>query len=146
MKYASIFKKIAYLAVFALIIWKSGLIDRLKTENVSIDQLKIELKEQKAILVDVREKDEVMEGIIEGALWIPLSKLQSNETNFSEIDSKLDRSKKIVVYCRSGNRSAKAASILTQNGYTVQNAGGYSALVNSGLPSVTPNAENLNQK
>jgi rhodanese-related sulfurtransferase len=145
MKNSSLIKNIVFVVIIGFFVFKSGLIDRMKTESVTSDQIKVELKEQKAILVDVREKDEVIEGVIEGAIWIPLSKLQE-ETQFREIESKLDRSKKIMVYCRSGNRSAKAASILSQKGYSVQNAGGYSSLVSSGLPSAQLNSDVLNQK
>lgn len=63
------------------------------------------------IVVDVREPNEFAEGHIQGALSVPLSGLP---THFQEIPK--DRS--VVVYCRSGHRSAKAQAFLEMQGYT----------------------------
>lgn len=63
------------------------------------------------ILVDVRTVAEFNEGHIEGAINIPVE----------ELDQHLDllpKDETIVLYCRSGNRSATAADILTDEGYS----------------------------
>ena len=36
----------------------------------------------------------------------------------------IDKSKKVLVYCRSGNRSATASRLLSKNGFTVINMSG----------------------
>lgn len=63
-----------------------------------------------ATLVDVREPFEVLLGGIDKAINIPLS----------EIDRRLDELKSIngpiVLFCRSGNRSARALLYLQQQG------------------------------
>lgn len=66
-----------------------------------------------ALMVDVREKDEVAEVAydVENIVNIPLSELESR---LGEIPT----DKQLVMACRSGNRSSKAAAILMQNGYT----------------------------
>jgi len=61
-------------------------------------------KERGAILVDVREADEVAEGMIPGAIHQALSQ-------FPEYEQDMPRDKEIVFYCRSGKRSLKAAYI-----------------------------------
>lgn len=72
-----------------------------------------------ACLLDVREPDEVAEGMIPGAIHIPLGELRDR---LNELPS--DR--EILVYCRSGQRSYFACRILTLNGRLARNlSGGY---------------------
>lgn len=65
------------------------------------------------ILVDVRRPDEFDAGYIPGAINIP------NETiSDKEIPELPDKDAKILVYCRSGNRSVQASEKLVKLGYT----------------------------
>lgn len=64
-------------------------------------------------IVDVREKEELAEGYIENSLLIPLAQIPKLA---SEIIP--DKNKTILVYCRSGRRSAIAAKELKDLGYT----------------------------
>ena len=74
---------------------------------------------EQALLVDVREEEELAEGMIPGALHIPLAQLR-NRAN------QLPKDQKIYVYCHSGVRSYTAARILTQLGYNAYSmAGGW---------------------
>ena len=63
------------------------------------------------LLVDVRTPEEYADGFIEGSVNIPLQELESR---LSEIPNDMP----VVVYCRSGNRSAQAADILISKGYS----------------------------
>ena len=65
-------------------------------------------------LVDVREADEVAEGIIPGAVHIPLGEVP-------ERMGELDKSKPYIFICRSGGRSGRATEFLTAEGYDVTN-------------------------
>lgn len=65
------------------------------------------------IILDVRTTDEYNEGHIDGALLIPDYELE--ERAESELE---DKSQIILIYCRSGNRSAGAAKTLQELGYT----------------------------
>lgn len=65
------------------------------------------------LLLDVRTRDEYMDGNIEGSILIPVSEL---EGRLDEIENFID--KPVLVYCRSGNRSIVAAQILINNGFT----------------------------
>lgn len=67
---------------------------------------------QDVVLLDVRTQEEYNEGHIEGATLIPLAKL---EQNLLTLESQ--KSKKIIVYCRSGSRSVSASRILSDNGF-----------------------------
>ena len=73
-------------------------------------------------IVDVRQPEEFNQGHIQGARLMPLADLSSTYTT-------LPKSGKLVVYCRSGHRSAQAVQFLLQNGYTnaVSLHGGYTA-------------------
>ena len=63
-----------------------------------------------AFLVDVRTPVEFADGSVKGAVNIPLDKVQKELSKFKG-------KKNIVVFCRSGNRSGQAKSILEQNGF-----------------------------
>lgn len=65
-------------------------------------------------IVDVREREEVMDGYIPGAELIPRGFLELNV----EEDVTVDRDAEIVLYCAGGNRSALAVRDLAFMGYT----------------------------
>jgi rhodanese-related sulfurtransferase len=81
------------------------------------------LKKDEGQLLDVRTPEEWALGSIKGA-----SKINFLEANFSEQLNKLDKTKPVYVYCKSGGRSGKAAKQLEKKGFTVYNLiGGISA-------------------
>ena len=83
-------------------------------EEVTVEQVKNDLDSGKGIhLVDVRERDEVLDGYISGAELIPRGFLELN----IEEDVTMDRDAEIVLYCAGGNRSALAARDLEFMGY-----------------------------
>ncbi len=95
----------------------SQLLDRVKAEITEISPAQTQSGlESGAIkhLVDVRERDEVMDGYIPGAALIPRGFLELN----IEEDVTMDRDAPIVLYCAGGNRSALAARDLESMGYT----------------------------
>ncbi len=69
-----------------------------------------ELQTPEVALLDVRDDDEVAEGMIKGAKHIPLDQLRQR------VDE-LDRNKNWVVYCRSGHRSYFASRFLRGQGF-----------------------------
>lgn len=72
------------------------------------------------ILLDVREQEEYDEGHIAGAILIPYGSIGELAENVLP-----DREQTILVYCRSGRRSAIAAEELVRLGYTdVRDFGG----------------------
>ena len=84
-------------------------------------------KEDKAVIVDVREQDEVKEGMIDQAHWFPLSKIKQNK-NWKKDFEKMADGKQIFLYCRSGNRSGQVQEILKKEGILSENIGGYEKL------------------
>lgn len=80
--------------------------------------------EKGGLLVDVRSKEEFDGGHIEGAIHIPHTEVKERLEEFPK-----EKTKPIVVYCRSGRRSGLAKGILEETGYTqVINGGGYEDL------------------
>lgn len=77
-----------------------------------------------AYLVDVRTPQEFADGSAKGAVNIPLDKVQSQLAKFKGKEQ-------IIVFCRSGNRSSQAKSILEQNGFKNVTNGGTWNNVNS---------------
>jgi len=65
------------------------------------------------LVLDVREPDEFKSGHLRGAKLIPLGSLAGK---LSEIEKFKDKT--VLVYCRSGNRSATAANILCRAGFS----------------------------
>lgn len=70
-------------------------------------------------IVDVREASEVAEGMIPGAIHIPLGEVEANPKQ-----AKLAGKKQVLVYCRGGIRSAKAVAALQGVGIKSVNLGG----------------------
>lgn len=70
-----------------------------------------EALQNKPFLVDVRTPGEFSAGSVKGAVNIPLDKLPLQLDKFKNKST-------IVVFCRSGNRSAQAKSFLNGKGFT----------------------------
>jgi sulfur-carrier protein adenylyltransferase/sulfurtransferase len=82
------------------------------------------------ILVDVREKDEYLEGYIPGARWIPRGFLEQRVE-----DQIPEKGSEVVLYCAGGTRSALAARSMSELGYSnvKSMAGGFGAWKRAGL-------------
>lgn len=79
-------------------------------------------------LLDVREDFEITEGMIPGVIHIPMGELN---IRLDEIE----RTRPIIVICRSGNRSTRVADALTGAGFNADTmAGGMTAWQRAGLP------------
>ena len=65
------------------------------------------------VVLDVRTPAEFAEGHVPGSLNIDLS-----SPSFAEDIEALPKDATYVVYCRSGNRSAQAASLMAEAGFT----------------------------
>ncbi|ASK62908.1 rhodanese-like domain-containing protein [Virgibacillus phasianinus] len=74
-------------------------------------------KENSIVIIDVREVEEVAQGMIEDAKHIPLQEIPNS------IDE-LSKDKHYVLVCRSGARSMRAATYLDEQGFKVSNLAG----------------------
>ncbi|HNR08274.1 MAG TPA: rhodanese-like domain-containing protein [Saprospiraceae bacterium] len=75
-----------------------------------------------ALLVDVRTPSEYASGHVKGSMNIPLESIPKNLSKFKNREP-------IVVFCRSGARSAQAKVLLNQSGFQhVINGGSWSSV------------------
>ena len=95
--------------------------------------LRAALKAGTAVLIDVREPAEWTAGVAKQAALLPLSDLQGSRTQWRAFLEK-NRGRQLLVYCRSGSRSAQAAARLRREGYDALNAGSLAALDRAGIP------------
>jgi phage shock protein E len=83
------------------------------------------------VLVDVRTPEEFAQGHLAGAELIDFQ-----GPDFRQRIAELPRDEPYFLYCRTGNRSAQAAAVMAELGFTdVVDGGGYEDLVAAGLPS-----------
>lgn len=74
---------------------------------------------KKPLLIDVRTAGEFASGSIPGAKNIDIM-----SAHFKRQISSLDKSKDYFLFCRSGNRSAQACSMMAEQGFNVYNLEG----------------------
>ena len=89
--------------------------ERLKAKSpqlISANQMKEFLKQDSVQLVDVRTAEEFCEGHIENAINIDFF-----SPDFDFKIAALDNSKPLILYCRSGRRSAKSVLKLSDKDY-----------------------------
>ncbi len=103
-----------FLALFALVLATTFALSACApaSEPITVDS--------NTIVIDVRTPSEYSEGHLDGAVNIDVQ-----DANFGTILGQLPTDGEYVVYCRSGNRSAKAVEIMKAAGFTnVVDAGG----------------------
>lgn len=71
------------------------------------------IKDDNAIILDVRTEDECSDGIIPNAVMMDIHKGQGFIYGLEE----LDKNKNYYVYCKAGSRSEMACSIMKQMGF-----------------------------
>lgn len=84
-----------------------------------------ELVARGAPLIDVRTPEEFAAGHVEGAVNIPVDQVGNRLAEIKNLVAGTDNP--LVIYCRSGNRSAHAARTLRAAGYEVVDFGPMSA-------------------
>lgn len=94
-------------------------------ETVQTEVFEQHLKLEAPQLVDARTAAEFEAGHIDGAQHMDV--LQPDR--FRSQIQKLDKTKPVMVYCKTGKRSMKAAQIMEENGFTkiINLDGGYTA-------------------
>ncbi|MEO1337551.1 MAG: rhodanese-like domain-containing protein, partial [Myxococcota bacterium] len=115
---------------------RQALIDRARQASTEVDAVDAaQLLSTGAIAVDVRETEEIAEGLLKDAVVIPRGFLELR------IEGKVpNRNQPLVVYCASGVRSLLATWTLRQMGYpkAVSLIGGFDGWKAAGRPWVVP--------
>ncbi|MBS3952764.1 MAG: MBL fold metallo-hydrolase [Methylomicrobium sp.] len=94
--------------------------------EINVEKSKQLIAEGNVVIIDTREESEYAVGHLDNALPIPRGLLEFKIGSQPDL---ADKSKPVLVYCRSGNRSALAALTLQNLGYknVLSMAGGYEA-------------------
>jgi rhodanese-related sulfurtransferase len=89
-------------------------------ENLSPEEVVAELQRGEALLVDLREPAERVEnGVIRGALHAPRGMLEFYaDPTSAYYRTEFEPSRRTILYCASGGRSALAADTLQDLGYS----------------------------
>lgn len=90
-----------------------------------------------AVLVDVREASEWADGVAAPAVLLAKSDFDGAQKDWKPFLEK-NTGKEIILYCRSGGRSAEVAAKLAEKGMKVSNAGGLRDWTKAGLPTRKP--------
>jgi rhodanese-related sulfurtransferase len=102
-------------------------------ENADVQGFAELVRDTNVVVLDVRTADEFAEGHIERAVNIDYKK----DDFMDRAKATLPTGKTIAIYCRSGRRSANAASMLAPEGYVLVNLkGGIIDWQNAGMPVV----------
>lgn len=97
-----------------------GLLDLLGLGNKN-EAIK-EFMAKDAVILDVRTPEEFAGGHIKNSKNIPLQRIAAEMTTIQKWN------KPVITCCRSGMRSAQAATLLKQNNIEVINGGGWNSL------------------
>ena len=99
-------------------------------ETINAREYQSDFSDTEHFLLDVRTLGEYNSGHIQGSSVIPVEELANR------LDE-VPRDVPVVVYCRSGNRSAQASDILLENGFTdVYDLGGINDWISAGFSVV----------
>ena len=96
-------------------------------------EIKKKIDDEKAVLVDVREKKEWDAGHVRGAIFLPLSAVEDGLSK-GEF-KKPPKDKTLYVHCVVGKRALTAGNAFEKHGYTVRVVKpGYKEMVAAGFP------------
>lgn len=99
----------------------------------SLETVKKNVAEKKAVLVDVREKSEWDDGHIEGSVFLPLSVLKKGVKK-GQLAKTLPEDRILYTFCVVGKRAVTAGNILEEFGYEIRALKpGYKELVQAGF-------------
>ena len=87
--------------------------ESVKVVKITSEEAKEEMNNGDVTILDVRTEEEYNSGHIENSILITVDDIESKAEEILP-----NKDEKILVYCRSGNRSKKAADLLVKIGYT----------------------------
>ena len=135
MKYPLKFKHVAVLTLAAARVFLFGWTGVEAADHTpdSLETVKRNITEEKAVLVDVRELAEWNAGHVDGAVFAPLSKLADNKEG-PAVKDKWPKDKILYFHCKSGGRCRIAADLLKKDGLDIRPLKpGFSELLEAGF-------------
>jgi phage shock protein E len=99
-----------------------------------LPKIKKNVEAEKAVLIDVRSKEEWDEGHFEGSIFLPVTSLRKHSFDKKRVAKTLPKKKTLYAFCVVGMRAKEAAKILGQHGYEVRPIKpGYEDLLEAGF-------------
>ncbi len=128
-------KKLIFLFSFVILIIGGFIVNPFsssdpKDVDITAEEFKQKLEQDRGVIVDVRTKDEFNQGHLAD------TDFQYDFLNgeFHEQLEEMDKETTYYLYCRTGNRSGKAARMMQEKGFkSVYNVGGFEDLANAGF-------------
>lgn len=110
--------RVAYLKgvaslLFCCIFLLAGYNIQAQVKNIKVPAAERKIR-QHVTVIDVRTHEEYAAGHIDGALLINIK----DTADFFEAINKLPRNQPYLIYCRTGKRSAAAATLMAANNFT----------------------------
>lgn len=99
-----------FFAILGMIVWTEFSRLTQKFKDISSKEAVALLNTGETVVIDVRDNNEVKDGVIKGAKHIPLAEFGKRVESL-----KPNQNKNVLIYCRSGNRSASACRTLTKH-------------------------------
>ena len=100
----------------------------------SLETVQKNVAGEKAVLVDVRSKEEWDKGHLEGSIFLPVTSLRKHSFDAKKVTKALPKKKIIYTFCVVGMRAKQAATILEKEGYEVRALKpGYAELLKAGF-------------
>lgn len=118
------------LVVFLSLITLSCKSDKSVITIVSTEEVETIMQSEDVQLIDVRTPEEYQEGHILNA-----QNIDYNSPDFEVDITKLDKTKPVLLYCKSGNRSGKSSQIFLEAGFKIiyDLEGGITEWIDKGL-------------
>ncbi len=91
-----------------------------RIENLAVKKTAAELENEGTLLVDIRESEERnQQGVIPGSMSVPRGLLEFWADPASPVYKKeFEPDRRVILYCATGGRSALAADVLQQLGFS----------------------------
>jgi rhodanese-related sulfurtransferase len=100
----------------------------------SLKAVRENVAREKAVLVDVRSKEEWDKGHLEGSFFLPVTALVDENADLEKLTEKLPRKKTLYTFCVVGIRAEAAGEVLSEQGYEVRVLEpGYKQLLKAGF-------------
>lgn len=96
-----------------LTVFSEGILSAAEPTKDSLDAVKQHLREKKAVLIDVREKEEWDKGHLENAIHLPLSRIVQGLTE-EDLHQLAPKDSILYLHCAAGARCLKATDRLAK--------------------------------
>lgn len=106
-----------------------------------VEEVKEFVKNKRAVLLDVRERDEWNAGHLKLARLVPLSEIRKGDLS-DKLAKRFPKDKPIYLHCQSGGRVLMVAEILKSKGYDLRPLRpGYKKLLEGGFEKAEPKSQ-----